>query len=121
MRKDQRLPFITAAVLLAILATMLPSFTASSTSQATAPASQSAREDAYRANNIGVALLEQYKFDEAARSFRRALEIDPKLTVARINLSIALYYMPTLPRLCARQKRLRGRSRIFRIHATSSG
>jgi tetratricopeptide (TPR) repeat protein len=75
---------------------MLPSFTASSTSQATAPASQSAREDAYRANNIGVALLEQYKFDEAARSFRRALEIDPKLTVARINLSIALYYMPNI-------------------------
>jgi tetratricopeptide (TPR) repeat protein len=52
---------------------------------------QTSREDAYRANNLGVALLEQFKYQEAAEIFRRALRIDPKLAIARINLSIALY------------------------------
>ena len=37
------------------------------------------REAAYRVNNIGVALLEQYKPKEAAESFERALTIDPNL------------------------------------------
>ncbi|HXG92906.1 MAG TPA: FG-GAP-like repeat-containing protein [Blastocatellia bacterium] len=53
-----------------------------------------AREEAYRANNIGVALLEQFKHKEAADEFRRALKIDPALKVARINLAIALYNVP---------------------------
>src|ERR1700738_2370323 len=52
------------------------------------------REAAYSANNIGAALLEQYKAKEAADSFTRALEIKPDLSIARINLSIALYYLP---------------------------
>ena len=51
-------------------------------------------EAAYRANNIGVALLEQYKAKDAVDSFNRALEIKPDLLIARINLSIALYYLP---------------------------
>jgi len=52
------------------------------------------REAAYRANNIGVALLEQYKAKEAAESFTRALAIKPDLLIARVNLAIALYYLP---------------------------
>ncbi len=52
------------------------------------------REAAYRANNLGVALLEQFKAREAADSFRRALRIKPDLQIARVNLSIALYYLP---------------------------
>jgi tetratricopeptide (TPR) repeat protein len=52
------------------------------------------REAAYRANNIGVALLEQYKAREAIESFQRALEIKPDLLLARINLAIAFYYLP---------------------------
>ncbi|HSS20456.1 MAG TPA: FG-GAP-like repeat-containing protein [Pyrinomonadaceae bacterium] len=56
-----------------------------------------AREDAYRANNIGVALLEQFKHKEGAEAFRNALKIDPKLTLAQINLSIALFNIPDLP------------------------
>src|SRR6266404_3632725 len=52
------------------------------------------REAAYRANNLGVAFLEQYKAKEAVASFTRALEIKPDLLIARINLSIALYYLP---------------------------
>ena len=55
------------------------------------------REDAYRANNIGVALLEQFKYKEAADSFRRALQLEPGLTLARINLGIALFNLPDLP------------------------
>lgn len=51
-------------------------------------------EAAHRANNIGVALLEQYQAKEAADSFSRAVELKPDLLIARINLSIALYYLP---------------------------
>ena len=61
------------------------------------------REDAYRANNIGVALLEQFKYKEAADAFRRALQIEPGLALARINLGIALFNVPDLP---AAQKEL---------------
>ncbi len=55
-----------------------------------------AREEAYRANNLGVALLEQYKYREGAEAFERALHLDPTLRLARINLSIALYNVPDL-------------------------
>jgi tetratricopeptide (TPR) repeat protein len=64
------------------------------------PASQKvtpARENAYRTNNLGVALLEQYKYKEGAEAFTRALQLDPQLLIARINLSIALYNVPDLP------------------------
>ncbi len=62
----------------------------------TRPAAAS-REDAYRANNIGVALLEQFKHKEGAEAFKNALKLDPKLNLARINLSIALFNVPDLP------------------------
>jgi tetratricopeptide (TPR) repeat protein len=48
------------------------------------------REDVYRANNLGVSLLEQFKFDEAAVAFREALRREPNLGIAHLNLSIAL-------------------------------
>jgi hypothetical protein len=50
------------------------------------------RERAHRANNRGVALLEQFKYPEAADAFRAALTIDSSLAIARVNLSIALLY-----------------------------
>jgi FG-GAP-like repeat/Tetratricopeptide repeat/ASPIC and UnbV len=59
--------------------------------------SASIREESYRANNMGIALLEQFKPKEAAESFRRALQLNPKLTIARINLGIALYNIPDVP------------------------
>lgn len=52
------------------------------------------REEAYRANNLGVALLEQFNHKEAADQFRRALSLDPNLKLAQINLAIALYNIP---------------------------
>src|SRR5215813_3112310 len=60
------------------------------------PQNESAREQAYRANNLGVALLEQFNFKDGAAQFRRALQIDPKLAIAQINLCIALYNEPEL-------------------------
>ncbi|MEN3330241.1 MAG: hypothetical protein V7638_5048 [Acidobacteriota bacterium] len=69
----------------------------------TAHLQNNAREDAYRANNLGVALLEQFKHKEAADAFRRALQLDPGLVLARINLGIALFNIPDLP---AAQKEL---------------
>ncbi len=56
------------------------------------PAPPAAGEDAYRANNIGVAYLEQYNFAAATTSFRDALRRDPSLAIARLNLGIALFY-----------------------------
>jgi len=38
------------------------------------------------------ALLEQFQYDDAASSFRRALELRPDLNIARLNLAIALFY-----------------------------
>src|SRR6266540_5014297 len=50
------------------------------------------REAAYRSNNLGVALLEQFAHDEAASAFREALRLAPGLDIARLNLAIAHFY-----------------------------
>ena len=52
------------------------------------------REAAYRANNLGAAMLEQYRAKDAVEYFKEALDLKPDLLIARINLSIALYYLP---------------------------
>src|SRR5258708_13575136 len=63
---------------------------------ASPPTPSSSREDAYRANNRGVALLEQFNATAAADAFRQARRIDPSVALARINLAIALFYVPDL-------------------------
>src|SRR5215470_1698517 len=75
---------------LAILSTALPNLSQAERGQQ----NSTAVEDAYRANNIGVALLEQFKYNEAADEFRRALKLNPTLAIARVNLAIALYNAP---------------------------
>ena len=57
-----------------------------------AAAAPPAREQAYRANNVGVALLERFEYEPAVASFRNALRLSPDLHVARLNLAIALLY-----------------------------
>ena len=47
-------------------------------------------------NNLGVTLLEQFKYPEAAEQFRQALTIDSSLAIARVNLGIALLYAQDL-------------------------
>lgn len=59
------------------------------------------RENAYRQNNLGVAMLEQYDYAGAARAFRRALDIDADLAISRHNLALALYYDGQLPEAAA--------------------
>ncbi len=54
-------------------------------------------EGAYRANNRGVALLEQFNYDGAAAAFREALKVSPDLSIARANLAIALFYASKNP------------------------
>jgi tetratricopeptide (TPR) repeat protein len=49
------------------------------------------REDAYRANNLGVARLEQFDYKAGAEAFRRALTLDPQSKLAQINLAVALF------------------------------
>ncbi len=51
------------------------------------------REQLYRLNNIGAALMEQYKHEDAVKQFKQALERDPNFAVARINLALAHFYL----------------------------
>src|SRR3954464_14124712 len=54
------------------------------------------REELYRLNNVGVALMEQYKHEEAAATFKKALSSDPAFTLARANLALANYFQRSL-------------------------
>jgi thioredoxin-like negative regulator of GroEL len=84
------------AVAACVSAAVLPASlkTSARLQKRTPAAATNTREEAYRANNIGVALLEQFKYREGAESFKRALQIEPKLALARINLAIALFNVP---------------------------
>jgi len=91
--------FIAAALAALLLdappaAPRFASHPATVSAQAGQQTSPDAREAAYRANNLGVALLEQFKHAEGAEQFRRALKLDPQLALAHINLAVALYNVP---------------------------
>ena len=51
------------------------------------------REELYRLNNLGVALMEQYKHEDAAKQFKLALERDANFAIARINLAMAQFFL----------------------------
>ncbi|HZS06365.1 MAG TPA: FG-GAP-like repeat-containing protein [Blastocatellia bacterium] len=59
------------------------------------------REVLYRFNNIGVAYLEQYKHEEAAKEFKQALARDPNFAIGQINLAIASYFLRDIPTAAA--------------------
>ena len=61
-----------------------------------AAAAGAGREAAWRENNLGVALLEQFRFADAVAAFRRALEADRSLLAAQVNLAIAYFYVPDI-------------------------
>ncbi|MGH9823261.1 MAG: FG-GAP-like repeat-containing protein, partial [Blastocatellia bacterium] len=67
-----------------------------SANQAHKPVSDEAKEAAYKANNIGVALLEQFKYEEGVPQFKRALQLDPGLAIAHLNLAVALFNEPNV-------------------------
>ncbi len=60
-------------------------------------AARNQREALYRDNNLGVALMEQFKHEEAAKAFRKALAADAKFALARINLALALFFQNDSP------------------------
>ena len=80
-----------------VLLAAVPVFLTTSALLQNQPPPALVREEAYRANNVGVALLEQFKYKEATDAFKRALQLEPKLATARINLGIALFNVPDLP------------------------
>src|ERR1700755_512156 len=92
--KKHALSAVAAACLLTTATFLLPPPTALSSRATQQGAALRAREDAYRANNLGVALLEQFKPKEAAEQFRRALRLDPALSLPRVNLAVALFNVP---------------------------
>ena len=58
---------------------------------ATAPQTQPKANptEAARLNNLGAAYMNQQLFEKALKSFQQAAELDPKLTIARLNEGIA--------------------------------
>ena len=58
---------------------------------AAAPQTQKAADpvEAARINNLGAAYMNQQLFEKGLKSFQQAAELDPKLTVARLNEGIA--------------------------------
>ena len=65
--------------------------------QASDDAGRNQREALYRDNNLGVALMEQFKHEEAAKAFRKALAADAKFALARTNLALALFFQNDSP------------------------
>ncbi len=88
----RRLLTLSVAVALAALAALL--LPRAGAARAEPPADK--RESAWRENNLGVALLEQFRFADAVSAFQRALAADPGLGAAQVNLAIAHFYVPDL-------------------------
>src|SRR5262245_19369074 len=93
-----RRPRLLAAALAAALAVGVQfGLPASRAAAPAAAAPSAARETAWRENNLGVALLEQFRFADAVQAFQRALAADATLTAAQMNLAIAYFYVPDMP------------------------
>jgi tetratricopeptide (TPR) repeat protein len=89
-----------AAVLLGIVAVLVAAAAGLIVHRALTRADDSrpllARENAHRANNLGVGLLEQFEYGSAADAFREALALEPALGMARANLALALFHLGEL-------------------------
>src|SRR5918994_74275 len=55
------------------------------------PAESTAPAEAIRLNNLGVASMNQQKFEQGLQWFAKSAEADPKLVTARVNRAIALF------------------------------
>jgi tetratricopeptide (TPR) repeat protein len=88
----RRLLTLSAVVALAASAALL--LPRAGAARAESPADK--RESAWRENNLGVALLEQFRFADAVAAFQRALAADAALGAAQVNLAIAHFYVPDL-------------------------
>ena len=91
-----RRPGLLAAALAATLAAAFVGLPLSRAAAPAAAAPSAARETAWRENNLGVALLEQFRFADAVQAFQRALAADATLAAAQVNLAIAYFYVPDI-------------------------
>ena len=63
----------------------------------TKPDSPEAREELYRQINIGIAYLEQFKPEEAAKTFKQVTDKDANFALGQINFAIASFFDAKLP------------------------
>ena len=80
MRRILLAPVLILSAVLALRASQSPS----------RPAESAAPAEAIRLNNLGVASMNQQKFEQGLEWFEKATAADPKLVVARLNQAIAL-------------------------------
>ncbi|HEX4947275.1 MAG TPA: FG-GAP-like repeat-containing protein, partial [Blastocatellia bacterium] len=59
------------------------------------------REELYRLVNIGIAYLEQFKPEEAAKYFQQAVDKDANFALGHLNLAIASYFNRDMPKAIA--------------------
>jgi tetratricopeptide (TPR) repeat protein len=56
------------------------------------------REELYRLVNVGIAYLEQFKPEEAAKYFQQAVDKDANFALGHLNLAIAQYFNRDMPK-----------------------
>ena len=59
------------------------------------------REELYRLVNIGIAYLEQFKPEEAAKYFQQAVDKDANFALGHLNLAVAAYFNRDMPKAIA--------------------
>ena len=79
---------MTPRISAALAGTLLAAFGLFATAPQTSPKANPV--EAARLNNVGAAYMNQQLFEKGLKSFRQAAELDPKLTIARLNEGIAL-------------------------------
>jgi tetratricopeptide (TPR) repeat protein len=79
---------MTPRISIALAAICFAAFGLFATAPQTLPKSNPA--EAARLNNLGSAYMNQQLFEKALKAFQQAAELDPKLTMARLNEGIAL-------------------------------
>lgn len=79
--------FVVTSAAIALAVSQAPEKTAPSRP---AGAGRAAAREAVRLNNLGVAYMNQQRFDHALKSFERAYALNRRLTLARLNQGIAL-------------------------------
>jgi tetratricopeptide (TPR) repeat protein len=79
---------MTPRISVALAGIFLAAFGLFATAPQTPPKSNPA--EAARLNNLGAAYMNQQLFEKALKAFQQAAELDPKLTMARLNEGIAL-------------------------------
>lgn len=84
-------PILTAIILAFALAFYRAGFTEAQNSSSAETLQK--REELYRLNNLGVALMEQYKHEDAVKQFKQSIERDPNFAIGHINLAMAYYFL----------------------------